>query len=210
MTTEPTTTSTATPTTSTPTTSTTTTTARSSRGTARRGRAVCAALALASTGLLATATPAGAHEITGPISGETRSALAKVRAATAAYHDLDTALADGFVQASPCVSNPAGPGAMGVHFVDMARLATGFELTRPEVLIYEPQDDGRMRLVGVEYVVLDVNPDPTVDERPVFPGAIGFHAPHAGAVPAYTLHAYIWKHNPAGMFVDYNPRNSCA
>ncbi len=180
------------------------------RGTARRGRAVCAALALAGAGLVATAVPAGAHEITGPISGETRSALAQVRAATAAYHDLDAALADGFVQGSPCVSDPSGPGAMGVHFVDMTRLADGFEPTRPEVLLYEPQDDGRMRLVGVEYVVLDLNPDPTVDERPVFPGGIGFHAPHAGGAPAYTLHAYLWKSNPAGMFVDFNPRNSCA
>ena len=180
------------------------------RSTARRARALCAALAVAGTGLATTAAPAGAHEITGPISGETRSALAQVRAATAGYHDVATAEADGFVPASPCVSNPAGPGAMGVHYVDMARLATGFEPTRPEVLIYEPQDDGRMRLVGVEYVVLDADQDPATDERPVFPGGIGFHAPHAGPGPvAYTLHAYVWKHNPAGLFVDYNPRNSC-
>lgn len=180
------------------------------RSTARRARALCAALAVAGTGLATTAAPAGAHEITGPISGETRSALAQVRAATAGYHDVATAEADGFVPASPCVSNPAGPGAMGVHYVDMARLATGFEPTRPEVLIYEPQDDGRMRLVGVEYVVLDADDDPAADERPVFPGGIGFHAPHAGPGPvAYTLHAYVWKHNPAGLFVDYNPRNSC-
>ena len=25
-----------------------------------------------------------------------------------------------------------------------------------------------------------------------------------------TLHAYVWKNNPLGLFVDYNPRNSCA
>jgi hypothetical protein len=180
------------------------------RGTARRGRALCAALAVAGTGLVATAAPAGAHEITGPMSGETRSALAQVRAATAAYHDVATAAADGFVPASPCASNPAGPGAMGVHDVDMARLATGFEPTRPEVLIDEPQDDSRMRLVGVEYVVLDADQDPATDGRPVFPGGISFHAPHAGPGPiAYTLHAYIWKHNPAGLFVDYDPRNTC-
>jgi hypothetical protein len=99
---------------------------------------------------------------------------------------------------------------MGVHYVDMARLATGFEPTRPEVLIYEPQKNGRMRLVGVEYVVLDADQDPATDERPVFPGGVTFHAPHPGPGPvAYTLHAYIWKNNPAGMFVDYNPRNSC-
>jgi hypothetical protein len=181
-----------------------------SRRTARRGRALCAALAVAGTGLMATAAPAGAHDITGPISGETRSALAQVRAATAGYHDVSAAEADGFVQASPCVSNPNGPGAMGVHYVDMARLATGFELTRPEVLIYEPQQNGRMRLVGVEYVLLDADQDASTVEQHTFPGGVGFHAPHAGSAPvAYTLHAYVWKNNPAGLFVDYNPRNSC-
>ena len=176
----------------------------------RTVRALCAALAVAGAGLGALAAPAAAHEITGPISGETRAALAQVRAATASYHDVATAEADGFVPSSPCVSNPAGPGAMGVHYVDMDRLATGFEPNRPEVLIYEPQADGRMRLVGVEYVVLDADQDPATDERPVFPGGVRFHAPHPGPGPVmYTLHAYVWKNNPAGLFVDYNPRNSC-
>ena len=160
---------------------------------------------------MTVAQPAAAHEITGPINGESRAALASVRTATAAYHDVNAALADGFVPATPCVSNPAGPGEMGVHYVDMSRLATGFELTRPEVLIYEPQDNGRMRLVGVEYVALDADQDPTTDERPTFPGGVRFHAPHAGPGPVvYTLHAYLWKNNPAGIFTDYNPRNSCA
>ena len=169
------------------------------------------AAALAGTAALTAAGPAAAHEITGPISGETRTALAELRAATADYHDVEVAKADGFVQGTACVSNPAGDGAMGIHYVDMARLATGFEPNRPEVLIYEPQEDGRLRLVGVEYVVLDADQDPTTDERPVFPGGISFHAPHATPGPvAYTLHAYVWKNNPAGLFVDYNPRNSCA
>ena len=25
----------------------------------------------------------------------------------------------------------------------------------------------------------------------------------------YILHAWIWKHNPAGMFVDWNPEVIC-
>jgi hypothetical protein len=57
---------------------------------------------------------------------------------------------------------------------------------------------------------MDADQDPATDERPVFPGGIGFHAPHGPGPVAYTLHAYLWKNNPAGIFVDYNPRNSCA
>ena len=26
----------------------------------------------------------------------------------------------------------------------------------------------------------------------------------------YELHAWIWKHNPSGMFEDWNPTVSCA
>ena len=128
----------------------TTTGAAAAGRTSRRGSALFAALALAGTGLVAAAAPAGAHEISGPVSGETRVALAGARAATAAYQDLDVALADGFVQATGCVPDPSGEGAMGVHYVDPSRLAIGGELTRQEIPIYEPQEDGRIRLVGVE------------------------------------------------------------
>ena len=100
---------------------------------------------------------------------------------------------------------------MGVHMFDPARLATGFELTRPEVLIYEPQADGSMKLVAVEYVVMDADQDPSTDERPTFPGGVHFHgAAGGGEAPVfYPLHAWLWKTNPEGVFVDYNPRVSC-
>ena len=183
----------------------------SSRPSSRsRSAALGAALAVAGGCVVASAAPAAAHEITGPISGETRAALGQLRAATAAYHDRDRALADGFVPASECVSNPDGPGAMGVHYLDPSRLADGFDLTRPEVLIYEPRRNGTMRLVGVEYVAMDADQDPSTVEHHEFTGGIGYHAPHGPGPVAYTLHAWVWKSNPLGMFVDYNPRNSCA
>ena len=31
----------------------------------------------------------------------------------------------------------------------------------------------------------------------------------AGASNWYIAHAWIWKHNPAGMFADWNPEVSC-
>ena len=30
------------------------------------------------------------------------------------------------------------------------------------------------------------------------------------AVGFYILHAWVWGHNPAGMFVDWNPEVSCS
>ena len=31
-----------------------------------------------------------------------------------------------------------------------------------------------------------------------------------GLPGVYELHAWLWQHNPAGMFEDFNPRVTCA
>jgi hypothetical protein len=31
-----------------------------------------------------------------------------------------------------------------------------------------------------------------------------------GLPPYYSLHAWIWKNNPSGMFKDWNPKVTCA
>jgi hypothetical protein len=36
-------------------------------------------------------------------------------------------------------------------------------------------------------------------------------SPNRNGLPAfYELHVWAWKHNPRGMFTDWNPRVSCA
>lgn len=60
------------------------------------------------------------------------------------------------------------------------------DAAQPEALMYEPTRDGRLKLVGVEYIVL----------------AQAWDA-------AYALHVWAWKANPHGMFVDWNPKVSC-
>jgi hypothetical protein len=76
----------------------------------------------------------------------------KVRAATERYTELRVALAEGFVQATPCVSGP-DTGAMGVHFVLKSRINSGvLQPDQPQALIYEPMSNGAMRLVGVEFM----------------------------------------------------------
>ncbi len=50
-----------------------------------------------------------------------RHLIAKVRAATARFKDINVAISEGWVQGTPCVSGPDA-GAMGVHFVMPSRI----------------------------------------------------------------------------------------
>ncbi len=138
----------------------------------------------------------------------------KVRSATRRYLDINVALGEGWVQATPCVSGPS-EGAMGVHFLKPDRLHDGMlKAEEPELLIYEPQRGGSYRLVGVEYLVLASewagrNPPgsaPSVDGH--LANFVG--EPNRYALPAfYELHVWAWEENPSGSFSDWNPRVSC-
>ena len=84
-------------------------------------------------------------------NGDDESALAGVRQATAAYHDLDKAIAAHYGRLLPCFDLP-GVGGMGQHYVDTSRLDATIEANRPEALVYEV-NGGRLKLVAVEYIV---------------------------------------------------------
>ena len=135
--------------------------------------------------------------------------LAEVRAATAKYHNVARAIADGYVQVSPCVTSPPGvspAGAMGIHYRKNALLDGQVNALTPEVLVYEPRKNGKLRLVAVEYFEWASsvnNVRPTVLGQP-------FVGPEThGLDPHFELHAWLWKRNPAGMFAQWNPRVSC-
>ncbi|MFN6965021.1 MAG: hypothetical protein ACK4S4_14825 [Pyrinomonadaceae bacterium] len=135
-------------------------------------------------------------------SAECRQALAAARRATARYHDIERAIADGFVPLSPCVSVP-GLGTMGIHYGNIGRITNpDVNPARPEVLLYLPDEAGEMRLVAVEYVV----PAPLVPAAPVLFGQTFEYSPGRNA---YELHVWAWRHNPAGMFAPFNPSLEC-
>jgi hypothetical protein len=79
-----------------------------------------------------------------------------------------------------------------------------------EALISETRD-GRLRLVGVEYVVIAEAWDASHETPPSLMGQV-FHcvgAPNRYRIPAfYQLHAWAWKDHPKGMFTDWNPKVS--
>lgn len=145
------------------------------------------------------------------------SAPASARAGTADYHSIDAAFADGyglFTDAAgiACIDNPAG--GMGIHYVKGALVADPAEnAATPEALVYEPQANGRLRLVALEYVVIQSAWDAGHASPPSLFGqqftAVG-SSNRYGLPPFYELHAWLWKHNPSGMFEDWNPNVSCA
>lgn len=142
-----------------------------------------------------------------------QSGLAEIRAATARYHRVEVAIADGYAKAGGCVALP-GVGAMGIHYVNGALWNdAAFDATRPEVLVYEPQKNGRLRLVAVEYFIWRSNWDAAhPGSTPSLLGHDFFKSfgPAAHGLPEhYELHAWLWRHNPNGMFAQWNPNVTC-
>jgi len=142
------------------------------------------------------------------------SLLAAVRQATAKYHDVDKAIADGYLppSADECVEVP-GLGGMGIHSVNPA-LASDLTVdpTKPELLLYAPKNGGGFKLVGVEWFVPVADPS-NPPPQPVLFGQ-GFDGPMPGHEPGqpwhYDLHVWTWEPNPSGMFAQFNPNVSCS
>ena len=175
-------------------------------GAVRRATAVLALAAVAAGAVAVGAAGTASGQERGRTTGA--SDLAKVRAATAAFHDVKAAEAAGYVPVSPCEELP-GSGAMGVHYLNPGLAQDGaVDAKRPEVLLYLPGPDG-LRLVGVEWFVAEAA---TGGQRPEVLG-IPFDGPMAGHSPDmpshYDLHAWVWGHNPAGTFAAWNPALSC-
>jgi hypothetical protein len=94
---------------------------------------------------------------------------------------------------------------MGIHMANPPLLEDGvIDVAKPEALLYEPQPDGSMELLAVEYI--------TFTGPAVLNGHL-FHfvgAPNRyGLDPFYELHVWAWRENPSGTFADFNPTVSC-
>ena len=136
-----------------------------------------------------------------------------VRRVTHQFQDVNAAIAAGYESTPSCVSGPNG-GAMGVHYVNEALIADGaLDVQQPEVLVYEPDHGGKLRLVAVEYFVIAEQWN-AANAGPPIVGGQHFNyvgAPNRLRNPAYyELHVWAWKRNPNGVFSDWNPAVSCA
>ena len=170
-------------------------------------RNIIRTLAVAAIVVLAAATAASAHAAT----------LDQVRYATAPYRQVNVAKAAGFgllkdAAGIHCISEP-GMGAMGVHYVNGDLVGDdSVNALHPEAMVYQPIPGHPLRLVAVEYVVFKAAWAKTHHGRPHLFGQTFMLSPAGNrfGLPAfYSLHAWIWKHNPAGMFEMWNPNVTC-
>jgi len=181
------------------------------------------AAVLVTIATLATAPIANAHGSSAgrhdpDINIHDRISLVRAMAATARFHNVAAAEQAGYgilkdAQQIACIDNP-GVGGMGIHYVKGDLVANpSVDASRPEVLVYEPQRNGRLKLVALEYVVFKSAWDATHSSPPTLFGQ-EFSTIAEGnryGLPAfYELHAWIWEFNPLGLFNDWNPRVSCA
>jgi hypothetical protein len=168
-------------------------------------------------------------------------ALDALRQATSQYEDVNVALAEGYIQApdgacvdATMIGAPASMGAMGVHYLHPALLGVAMppapgritggdgmiDDARPEVLVYEPQADGSMKLVAVEYLVFEKAWQAAGNTgQPMYAGTPFVHMADDPATemdeahgfePHYELHVWLYRDNPSGRFAEWNPNVSCA
>jgi hypothetical protein len=161
------------------------------------------------------------HEMAGNVvltTGDVASIqaeLAELRQVTAAYHDINLALADGFQlgingAVKVCVAHPT-LGAMGYHYSRQDRFddVTITEL-EPEVLVYHTAEDGSLELGAVEWVVPKAAWEATHGVGAPPPVVYGIALTVINPVLNwYVAHAWIWKPNPSGILMNWNPKVTC-
>lgn len=158
--------------------------------------------------------------------------LAQIRQLTDPYHELSAATAAGYAVWSPdpTVAGSTCPssaeGSMGYHRVNVALRGAAadpaageavVDINKPEMILYEKTATGAVQLVGVEYIVFkaawervhgvgaappDILGHPLLASSHIFPG-------NASPIDHYELHVWVWKNNPLGMFMPYNPTVTC-
>jgi hypothetical protein len=135
-----------------------------------------------------------------------------VREATERFRDVSAAEAAHYQLLFGCVSGPDA-GAMGLHYVNLPLVGDDvLDPANPEIVIYEPTPDGRLRLIGADYLVFADVWHATHAGTPELMGQLLhlFEAPNRFGLPAfYTLHVWAWKDNPNGTFVNWHPKVSC-
>jgi hypothetical protein len=122
------------------------------------------------------------------LSKQTTLELQRARAATARYRNIENALKDGYTNIGVDVEN------MGHHYMNSSLVDGTFDISKPEILVYNGDEEDGFELVAVEYALPLSGPVPAgfTGTADVWNGTSGF--------PLWLLHAWVWAYNPDGVF----------
>lgn len=160
--------------------------------------------ALAALGVTAAAPTGSAHDAdeattlaAAPVNPAALVQVELVRHATARFLDEQQAIDEGYVDISVFYPN------MGHHYLKPELLDDKFSLEKPELLVYadDPCSGGR-RLVAIEYAA----PLALLKDAPAgFVGTDDVWTVNQ-QFQLWTLHAWLFEYNPAGVFASHNVR----
>jgi hypothetical protein len=195
-------------------------------------------LIISAIALPACSGAAGSDDAASAPSVAPDAEVESIRAATARFRDVNIALKEGYVRdpmnhcfIAPFEGYPKQLGAMGIHYFRPDLLGvtettlpingsgTHTDFTRPGILLYEPQEDGRLELVAVENLVFADAWHRREKARPSFrgnefyrmidnPATTDVNEAHM-FMPHYELHMWLYRDNPHGMFAQFNPNVTC-
>jgi hypothetical protein len=154
------------------------------------------------------------------VSTLSRAELARVlgdlRARTAAWHNEAKAAEAGYTVAVGCTDErieglPASLArGMGYHTLKPELIDGRSTLLEPELLVYRRNPaNGKLHLAGLDYFIPgDFYPGPSSPgysgTPPVLEG-LGMPMMWSDAFNGWIAHAWPWRHNPDGMFENFNP-----
>ena len=153
------------------------------------------------TGMSMSASPAEPSAY----GADVQAAYAQVRAATASFHTLDSAVARGYAANVPTCIADSTHGAMGHHHLNRGYIDNRIEIEKPEILLYERKANGTYALNGVEYII----PYRVWPKDSVPPKLLGRDMLKSDELALWYTHMWVWTPNSAGLFANWNPAVKC-
>jgi hypothetical protein len=124
--------------------------------------------------------------------------LVRARQATAKFHNMDILEKEGYSDINLFIAG------MGNHYLNNSLVDDKFEIEKPEALVYHPWgSNNTQKLVAVEYIA----PIALFPQTPP-EGFTGNQDQWSKNLEkgVWTLHVWVWMHNPDGIFAELNPR----
>lgn len=169
-------------------------------------------MGLLAGGLVLAASPAAAqapadhaaHAAPAALDPALAAKVKEVAAATEQFRDFQAAQAAGYAHQQPVGCIETADGSQGYHWLNPDLVDTTVDPLAPELLMYEPQADGSMKLIGVDYIVPIAKW--TADEPPTL---FGMPLGRIEKLEVFAIHIWTERANPSGTFAAFNPAVSC-